>query len=289
MNDKQNIRHETLRKSIRKGQPEMANQYELWMEKLLSPYFDHSDRFCQASEDISLAAYVKSKPITRNSTRQYIYVQRLGKFSAAERSVIQQACEYLETCFGIEVQLLEDLNEDLIPKDVLLRQKNGLVLEAEWLIYNLVSDFVPRSAIAQIVITSYPLYSNTRDFNILGCALTKFRSAIWTLAPFNFHFQLGGKAIRRMELQDFFKLAAHEVGHIFSLPHCEIYECIMGMVDPYYLELYPMAFCPRCLAKLCWNLNFNELEWLERQIRFCQEYEFAKSQILYDRMASALR
>ncbi|CAN5590018.1 hypothetical protein BH10BAC2_BH10BAC2_20810 [soil metagenome] len=61
------------------------------------------------------------------------------------------------------------------------------------------------------------------------------------------------------------KTATHEIGHMFTLPHCAKYECCMnGNNSLRELNNYPTYFCPDCLAKICWNLNQNVTGNLER-------------------------
>ena len=55
-------------------------------------------------------------------------------------------------------------------------------------------------------------------------------------------------------------VVAHETGHMFSLPHCRRYECLMnGMNSLAELDRGTPWLCPDCLRKLQWNVGLDVL------------------------------
>ncbi len=55
-----------------------------------------------------------------------------------------------------------------------------------------------------------------------------------------------------------FKLLAHELGHILSLPHCIYYRCVMnGSNSLPESDATPLHLCPVCFEKIRWNLGFD--------------------------------
>jgi archaemetzincin len=93
-------------------------------------------------------------------------------------------------------------------------------------------------------------------------------------------------ATRRRTLRRALEAVAHETGHMFSLPHCTFYECLMnGANSIEELDRNVPWFCPLCLRKLHWNIGFDvrarelalrafyekrgmneEVEWLDRRL-----------------------
>jgi hypothetical protein len=62
---------------------------------------------------------------------------------------------------------------------------------------------------------------------------------------------------RSLALLRGFKVLAHETGHMFSLPHCTVNECLMnGSNSLNETDRNTIHLCPVCLHKLQWNLKF---------------------------------
>ena len=55
-----------------------------------------------------------------------------------------------------------------------------------------------------------------------------------------------------------FKILAHETGHMFSIAHCTVNECLMnGSNSLDEMDRNTIHLCPVCLHKLQWNLKFD--------------------------------
>lgn len=69
------------------------------------------------------------------------------------------------------------------------------------------------------------------------------------------------------------KVMFHEIAHLLGLKHCIYYKCIMNGSNHLKENLEkPFDFCPVCLRKVFWNLNFEILE------RYRQLYEFYRKE-----------
>ena len=260
-----------LRTAISKKDLPSIEKYESAVENTFKEEFNPCSRIEMIGTDINLNKYIKNKPKYIESTRRYIYIQRLGKFSKAEQEVVEKIAEYLAVFFQVEVKMMEDLDESLIIDDAYIYQHGKVSLEVDYLIYNLISDFVPRSAIALIAITNYAIYCPDDEGYLMGIGLMKFRSALWTLESFDCE---GVIYDIKKQIEYILKLSIHEAGHVFSFPHCDKYECIMGIVSNHYLDSSPVCFCPTCLSKLFYLLDVDELFWLEQQKMFWEKNGF---------------
>lgn len=52
----------------------------------------------------------------------------------------------------------------------------------------------------------------------------------------------------------------HEIGHMFGLPHCIYYECLMNGANQDTLDEFkrrPMLLCNVCLRKLQYRIGFD--------------------------------
>ena len=62
----------------------------------------------------------------------------------------------------------------------------------------------------------------------------------------------------RLCLERFIKTSSHEIGHMFSCPHCTHAVCVMnGTNSVYETDGRPNRLCSECLKKLSWNIGFD--------------------------------
>ena len=68
-----------------------------------------------------------------------------------------------------------------------------------------------------------------------------------------------------------FKVAAHEIGHVFNLAHCRTYACCMnGSNSLPESDRRPVHLCPECLRKLEWRFGFDRWERYRALARICR-------------------
>jgi archaemetzincin len=82
---------------------------------------------------------------------------------------------------------------------------------------------LPNDGSTLIALTNYDLYPEN-DWNyIFGLGSTKERVGVWSMYRFGDPHDTCEKERCLMYT---IKTAAHEIGHMFSLPHCAKYECL---------------------------------------------------------------
>ena len=89
------------------------------------------------------------------------------------------------------------------------------------------------------------------------------RAAVFSVLRYSYHYP--GEPEGATLLKRACKVFAHEVGHVFGLPHCVEYRCAMnGSNSLPESDARPMHLCPVCLKKLEWNLGFDGVERYRR-------------------------
>src|SRR3954462_16014098 len=86
------------------------------------------------------------------------------------------------------------------------------------------------------------------------------------------------------------KTATHEIGHMFTIPHCIHAECLMnGANQLAELDGQPNALCSVCLAKLSWNLDFNNVRRIKKMISFCKRHKLDSDAVILQKQYDILK
>jgi archaemetzincin len=85
------------------------------------------------------------------------------------------------------------------------------------------------------------------------------------------------------------KTAAHELGHMFSIPHCTLYECGMcGSNSREEADRRPLWLCPECMAKVCWATEADPVERYKKLSEFAREQGLKAEQEFYEQSIKTL-
>ncbi|MEM6300068.1 MAG: archaemetzincin, partial [Bacteroidota bacterium] len=166
-------------------------------------------------------AYQEMPPTSLTAERKYIYITTLGEFSAPEKYLIRSMKEYLNDFFQLPVRLLPLSDSIQIPEKY--RRINKHTQEEQvlstYLLRRILTPNLPDSAAVFVAFTTWDLYPSKNWNYVFGQADLRARTGVWSLA------RLGeGKLLRDRT----FKTAAHEIGHIFSIRHCQDFACVMA-------------------------------------------------------------
>jgi archaemetzincin len=86
------------------------------------------------------------------------------------------------------------------------------------------------------------------------------------------------------------KVATHETGHMFSIPHCTKYECNMcGSNNLAESDRRPVEVCPECLAKICWATDCDPAERFRKLAEFCREQKLEAEQKIYEKLLETVQ
>lgn len=122
---------------------------------------------------------------------------------------------------------------------------------------------IPRGAVARVAVTSDDLYacgpSGGKMRWVFGMGDARMRAAVCSYARFSWRYP--GSPAGATPRRRFYKLAAHEIGHVFGLAHCQTYACGMnGSNSLKESDAAPLHLCPGCLRKLSGHLGFDRAQ-----------------------------
>ncbi len=238
----------------------------------------------------TFAEYLNSKPVIPTDQRKIIYVQPLGNFTEPQRKIVKITAEYLALFFNLPVRINEDLPLTLIPK--IARRKSPLEKNSEqiltgYVLNDILKPRLPSDAVAMIAFTASDLWPGQGWNFLFGQASLSDRVGVWSLHHFGNPDEIYGDF--QLCLLRTLKLASHETGHMFSIPHCTKYECNMsgtnhlGETDSRQLDV-----CPECMAKICWAMKYNLLQRYEKLAEFCQTQGLAQERKYFLAAATAV-
>ncbi|MCM2373583.1 archaemetzincin [Aporhodopirellula aestuarii] len=214
--------------------------------------------------------YVRSNPITLTQTRNVLFVLPMGEFDDAQRRIVELSAEFLAIYVNCRVETLETLSTDnVIPAEAKrVHPQWGMPqIRSTYVLEKLLPPRVPRDAVALICFMTSDLYPDD-DWNfVFGQATYRDRVGVWSL------YRNGDpKTDFHLCLKRTLRIATHETGHMFSIPHCTAYECNMcGSNSLAESDRRPLYLCPQCVAKVGWSTRCDMLQRFQRLLAFCQK------------------
>lgn len=228
--------------------------------------------------------FVASRPVRTTKERRVIWVQPLGDFNAEQRKIVELSAEFLGIYYQLPVQTAKEWPESVVPDKA--RRDNPLQghpqIQSIYILYDLLKPRVPQDAAALIAFTTTDLWPGEGWNFVFGQASLQDRVGVWSL--YRFGDPSANEEVFRMVLRRTLKTAAHETGHMFSLPHCVYFECCMnGSNNLPEADRQPLAVCPQCLAKLCYATGADPKERFRKLIDFAAKHKLEEERALWER------
>jgi len=233
--------------------------------------------------------YLACNPTLPQGKRSVIYIQPLGRFTAAQDAVVRQTADFMGRYFGLKVVTRTALSLDIIPAKA--RRKHP-----EWGVEQVLTTHVldrvlkprlPDDAAAYIAFTTSDLWPGEGWNFVFGQASLKQRVGIWSIYR-NGRLDAGPDE-RRLCLLRTIKTAVHETGHMFSMRHCTAYECCMcGSNHREEADRRPVWLCPECMAKVCWATRSDPVKRYEALRDFCRDAGLEDEETYYAKGIEAL-
>ncbi|XP_048870004.1 archaemetzincin-2 isoform X2 [Brienomyrus brachyistius] len=241
----------------------------------------------------------RSTPIKSRNT---IYIQTIGSFGESEGLTVQYVqwlCEYCQAFYlGLTVKLLDPVS--VSDTDCAFRinsSTHNLQIHAGDLL-NFLKKKKPKDAFCIVGITMIDLYPKDSWNFVFGQASLTGGMGVFSFARYDDNFySIGykgrlqkGKRLRQGDYTVFAgyytppitstlllrscKTLTHEIGHIFSITHCQWLQCVMqGSNHLEESDRRPPELCPICLRKLQSVLGFKIadrykalLQWIEQDL-----------------------
>lgn len=233
----------------------------------------------------SMEEYVKAKPVGKTPERYKVYIQTLGEFNKTEKAILIITADYLQKFYNIPVEILDPIPVSIVPADQQRDHQGYHQINARYVLNKVLKPKLPDDAAAYMAFTNMDLYPSD-DYNfVFGLGSLKNRVGVYSIARFgdpNFSKKAYHQCLSRT-----LKVAAHELGHMFTIKHCIQYECVMnGSNHLEESDFKPQYLCPKDLFKVCWNLEtdenyrFNKLANFWEQLGFEDNAKFYKVSML---------
>ncbi len=220
---------------------------------------------------MSCRKYVRCKPIRPGKQFKKIYILPFGTFSPKQQEILKLTAKYMELYFGMPVVFQKAQSDKLVPKGARRdRRWYGEQILTTWVLYNVLKPRRPKDALAYIAFTAKDLWPGEGWNFVYGQASLRQRIGVWSIA------RNGNPA----ESKEAFKLClkrtihtgTHETGHILTMEHCIAYLCNMnGANHRKEADRSPLALCPLCQLKLCWNTGAKPIPRMKGLQKFCDD------------------
>ena len=234
--------------------------------------------------------YLRNRPVKVDRKRRTLYIQPLGEFSQTQKKIIDATTEFMGVYFQLPVKTREGLSLDLIPPAA--RRKPGVFRSEQilttYVLYDVLKPRLPRDAVAMIAFTTSDLWPGEGWNYLFGQAALKDRVGVWSIHR-NGDSDAGDEAFLRC-LRRTLKTATHETGHMFSIPHCTLYECNMnGCNHLTESDRHPLSLCPHCLAKICYATGADPVVRFQKLILLYKAHRLKAEQAFCEKSLAALR
>jgi archaemetzincin len=206
--------------------------------------------------------YVDSLPVKPDKKRNIVYLQPIGSFPDGESPSLSALAEFSRVFFTLEVEVTSALP----PQDIRLTTRinrftrKRQILTTDILVY--LMETRPSNGFCILAITMEDLYPDPTWNFVFGQASLRNRVGVFSLARYSPSFY-GETRMRGRDKGLLFrscKVLAHEAVHMFGLPHCIYYHCLMnGSNHLAESDARPLHLCPVCLKKLYYCIDFDPL------------------------------
>jgi len=235
----------------------------------------------------SFDEYLLSQPTTPTPLRRTIVVMPLGDLTGAAKSIVALTTEYLGLHFGLPMRAVEAQSLDEVPASARRRKFGTTQLRSGWLIERVLEPALPDDAAALIGFTDVDLWPGHGWNFVFGEASLSDRVGVWSMHRYGDPNE--SERAFHLALLRTIKIAVHETGHMFSLPHCTEFACVQAGVNSLdEADRSPLWLCPQCLPKLAWATSTDPRDHLAKTGAFCRRHGLEREAHFLERSLTTL-
>jgi archaemetzincin len=217
--------------------------------------------------------YIKSNPKKAILNKTTLYLQPLGYFTTEQHLMLERVKAYLAAFFQLSTIILDPIPDSRVPESDKRTRDNGKIqLYTPYILDTLLKGNIPGEGYALMAISEKDLYPDPSWNFVFGTASYADRVGVTSIA----RLETGLNSKQGYDstfLQRVCKIAAHEIGHMFSIHHCVVADCTMnGSNNLWETDQQTSRLCSACQQKLHWNIKYNNLKRLNDLAAFYLKY-----------------
>ena len=225
----------------------------------------------------TFAKYVAGKNTAKvSSNKNKIYIMPLE--SSVTDPFLELLCKFSNIFYpGVQATLMKGLNlDDPAICSKISSRVNEWTQNKQYLtkdILNTMAPLLPKDGLNLMGCLNTDLYPNDSWNYVFGWGRSDIKCGVFSFARFSeTFFDPDKKEDPQLLEYKAVRIMVHEMGHTFNIGHCTFHNCGMnGMNHGDELMSKPMEFCPVCLKKLQYCLQFDPVERFQGLKKFCEE------------------
>lgn len=230
--------------------------------------------------------YQKVRPAGLGVANKTIYMVKIGPCNEEQARIIRQAGEFLSIFYAMKVVWLDPLPETVIPATARRNNPTTQVVQFDsiHIVQKLLPPRVPRGAAALVALTATDLWPGN-DWNfVFGQGSLGSPTGVVSINRL-----VGDAEGDKLQLLRTIKIATHETGHLFGIPHCTAYDCCMnGSNSLGETDRHPLPFCPECDAKIWLVTGADPVKRYAELAKFAKGHGFEEAERQWTKSAEAL-
>ena len=221
-----------------------------------------------------------------SALRDTIYLQPLGQFWGYQAVSLDALKECGADYFAMNLKVLPPLP---LSEAGFTTRMNPVSGNLQILTHDILAHLMrhrPADAFCVLAITMEDLYPDPSWNFVFGQASMIKRVGVFSFARYDpaFYGEIRGEGCQVTLLRRCCKVLVHETGHLFSLPHCIFFRCVMnGSNHLVESDARPLSLCPVCLRKLQLSIGFDVAHRYRDLLRFYQRVGFEAEAMLTSR------